>query len=276
MDYKEHIAKAVEYIEANIKGDINLAECARVCGYSDYHFLRIFKAASGLTPADYIRKRKLSEVAKRICDNDQYISEIAFEYGFNSKENFVRAFKAEHHILPSEYKLAQNSLKLYERLSFDKKILTVEPEFIRLNEFSLTVYKSDEEYIPDFWNKYNAKKLSYLLSGGRVCEDYGVSVWNSRGYKVDYYIGIRSEEAKGNLSGTQTITIDKGLYAMFKTPQTTHADFVNTIHSTWEYINTIWLPQSEYKTTDGFQFESYIEASRIFSEKIYIPIVKSM
>ena len=43
MDYKEHIAKAVEYIEENLTNEINLTACAKVCGYSEYHFLRVFK-----------------------------------------------------------------------------------------------------------------------------------------------------------------------------------------------------------------------------------------
>mgnify|MGYP001320505317 FL=1 len=194
MDYKEHIARAVEYIEQNLTNDIDLAACAKACGYSKYYFLRVFKEVTGMTPADYIRKRRLSEIAKRICQGDEYISDIAFAYGFNSKENFIRAFKEEHHILPTEYKQAQNSLKLCEPLSFDIKPFSVTPEIITLDAFSLTVFKSDEDYTPHFWNKYNAKKLSLRLSGGKICEDYGVCKWNEAENKLDYYIGIRSHE----------------------------------------------------------------------------------
>lgn len=275
MDYKEHIVKAVEYIEQNLTNEISLTDCAKACGYSKYHFLRVFKEVSGLAPVDYIRKRRLSEIAKRICQSDKYISEIAFTYGFNSKENFTRAFKAEHHILPTEYKLVKNSLKLYEPLSFETKPFCVMPEIITINSFSLTVYKSDEDYPPNFWNKYNAKKLSLRLSGGKICEDFGVNIWNSSESKLDYFIGILTENTEGNVSGTQEIQITGGLYALFQTPNTTHAGFVSTIHRTWEYINTVWLPQSGYKRTGSYEFESYIEQSRIFSEKIYIPITNT-
>ncbi len=272
MDYKEYIAKAVDYIEQNLTNEINIIECARACGYSEYHFIRVFKEVSDLAPADYIRKRRLSEIAKRICQNDEFISEIAFTYGFNSKENFTRAFKSEYHILPTEYKHAKNSLKIYEPLSFEVKPFCVMPEIITINSFYLTVYKSDENSPPNFWNKYNAKKLSLHLSGGKTCEDFGVSAWNSLENKLDYYIGIVTEKAAGNVSGTQQIHIEGGLYALFQTPNTRHDGFINTIHRTWEYINTVWLPQSGYKRSDRYEFESYIEQSRIFSEKIYIPI----
>jgi AraC family transcriptional regulator len=64
------------------------------------------------------------------------------------------------------------------------------------------------------------------------------------------------------------------LYALFRTPAATNIDFVNTIHRTWEYINTVWLPKSGYKRRNSYEFESYMEQSRAFSEKIYIPIEK--
>jgi AraC family transcriptional regulator len=272
MDYKEQIQKTIDYIEMNLKLDISLAGCAAAGGYSEYHFLRIFKEVTGLTPADYIRKRRLTEIVKRIEAKGGAIAEVAFEYGFGSKENFTRAFKAEHHILPTEYKAAQNSLKLYEKISFASQAFRVEPEIVELESFELVVYHCDEDYPPNFWNKYNAKGWSHRLSGGAVCEDYGVSIRNQRNGRLDYYAGIREENAHGERDGTIELTIPGGLYAVFKTPEATHEDFVNTIHRTWAYINTDWLKNSGYVYTGGFEFECYVEKSRVYSEKIYVPI----
>lgn len=173
MEYLKQIEKVIEYMEENLKYDIDLMSCAKVSGYSMYHFLRVFKYVTGLTPSDYIRKRRLSEIAKKIVNGNEYISDFAFQYGFNSKENFIRAFKSEHHILPTEYKSAENSLKLYERFAFKTTEFFVTPKLVELCSFELTVFKSDEAYIPNFWNKYNAKKLSQRLSGGKVVRDYG-------------------------------------------------------------------------------------------------------
>ncbi|HOQ14168.1 MAG TPA: AraC family transcriptional regulator [Bacillota bacterium] len=274
MDYKDHIARAVKYIEENLTSEIDLAACAAAAGYSKYHFLRVFREVVGLTPADYIRKRRLSEVAKRIAqdDSDEYISEIAFAYGFNSKENFTRSFKNERCVLPTEYKKVKNSLKLYDALSFNEKPFFVLPKYIELPSFSLTVYKSDEDSPPKFWNKYNAKKLSLRLSGGVVCEDYGVSFWNKDESRLDYFIGIKSENVAGEKEGTIEIKINGGVYAVFETPVSTHADFVNTIHRTWQYINDSWHPKNGYRRKHDYELETYIEESRTFSEKIYIPL----
>lgn len=274
MDYCEHIQKALDYIEENLKNDIAVATLASIAGYSEYHFLRIFKETVRLTPADYIRKRRITEIVRCVTREKRPISDIAFEYGFNSKENFTRAFKKEHHILPTEFRAAQNSLKLYERLTLEHSTYDLNATLITLEEFRLVAYESDEEFAPHFWNKYNANGWSKKLSGGKVVEDFGACIWNQTKNKLDYYIGIREADACGDLANTVTLTIPGGVYAVFHTPPATQIDFVNTIHRAWDYIGQVWLPKNGYRRTGGFELESYVEESRIFSEKIYIPITK--
>ena len=271
MDYRKQIEKVIDYIEENLQCELTLADCAGVSGYSPYHFLRIFRDVVGLTPADYIRKRRISEISKEIMKGNQCISPIAFRYGFNSKENFVRAFKMEHHILPTEYKNTQNSLKLYERFRFEAKDFSVIPRIEEIQPFSLTVYKCDEEVVPNFWNKYNARGLSQKLSGGRETWDYGVSSWNHDENRLDYYIGILSEYAEGDIQDTQELHISGGLYAIFSTPAATQDIFVAQIHRTWDYIRQ-WFSDSGYERRDAYEFECYCEKSRLFSEDIYIPV----
>lgn len=271
MDYREHIEKVIDYIEENLQCEISLTDCAKISGYSSYHFLRIFRDVVGLTPADYIRKRRISEISKEIMWGNQCISSIAFQYGFNSKENFLRAFKTEHHILPTEYKETRNSLKLYERFRFEAKDFSVNPRIVEIQPFSLTVYKCDEKLVPSFWNKYNARGLSQVLSGGREVWDYGVSSWNYEENRLDYYIGIPSEYVLGDIEGTMELCIPGGLYAIFPTPAAEQDTFVTQIHKTWDYIKK-WFPDSGYERKSGYEFECYREKSRLFSEDIYIPV----
>ena len=88
MESLASIQKAIDYIEENLKNDISIGQVAAAIGYSEYHFLRIFKRFVGFTPASYIRKRRISEIVGAMERNDSSrpISDIAFECGFNSKE----------------------------------------------------------------------------------------------------------------------------------------------------------------------------------------------
>lgn len=141
-----------------------------------------------------------------------------------------------------------------------------------LEKFTLIVYPCDEELPSNFWNKYNAEKRSVKLSGGRIVEDYGAMKRNRENNHLDYYIGIREEFAKGDVSGTMRIVINGGLYAIFDTPPATQHDFVNTIQCTWKWIYDHWMPDSGYQRGSGFEMESYVETSRKYSERIYVPL----
>lgn len=272
-----HIKKVLDYIEAHLKGEnrgvLDNAALAKIAGYSEYHFLRLFREVVGLTPADYIRKRRISEIVKRIGEGSRPISDIAFEYGFNSKENFTRAFKNEHGILPTEFRTANCSLRLFEPFSFDMQTPNVTVSMIHLKPFALAAYRFDEASPPRCWNKYNAEKRSLCLSGGKITEDYGAMVWNSEKAGLDYYIGIRKDEALGDISDTVTLNIAGGLYAVFDTPPASQHDFVGIIRRTWDWIYKFWLPQSGYGRADGYELERYTESSREYTERIYIPLV---
>lgn len=275
MDYQKQIQRVIDYIENNLTAEMDNAALAQIAGYSEYHFLRLFRRLVGVTPVDYVRKRRIAEIVREMIDgSEKPMSELAFAYGFNSKENFTRAFKKEHGILPTEFKQTQNSLRLYEAVQLTRSAIALKAKVVKQEPFQIVAYQCDEEIPSNFWNKYNTKKWSLRLSGGEVVEDFGVSYRNPKENRLDYYIGIVKEAAKGDLEGTVKLNIAGGMYAVFETPEATQFDFVCTIHKTWDYIIDVWLPEHGYERTGGYELESYIETSRSFQEKIYIPIRK--
>ncbi|MBQ8510288.1 MAG: AraC family transcriptional regulator [Clostridia bacterium] len=270
MDRDESIMKAIDFMEDNLTDDLNLTTCAQACGYSVYHFVRLFRAVTGLTPADYIRKRRLTEIVRHMLGGG-YISELAFRYGFNSKENFLRAFKKEHGILPSEYRLAGHSLRLYSRFDPDRSRWAVTPSLCWLEPFTLAVYPGDGRPAPMEWNRYHVNRLSKKLSGGRDVCDYGVSDWRSQEQRLYYHVGIRREDALGDSTGTISLELNGGLYAKFTTPPAGHDDFIEGVQQVWAHIRE-WLACSGWERSGGYEFERYVESSHIYSEEIYIPL----
>jgi len=273
---RTHIKKVLNYIEEHLKDDrqgvLDNETLARIAGYSEYHFIRLFRETVHLTPADYIRKRRISEIVRRMGEGSQSMSDIAFEYGFNSKENFTRAFKNEHRILPSEFRTANCSLKLFAPFDPDPSEPRPEVSLLTMEAFSLTVFPSDEQSPPHFWNKYNTEKRSERLTGHVDAEDFGVMIPNPGTGRLDYYIGVRSEEARGDTSGTIRLEIAEGLYAVFRTPPADQHTFISTVQRTWDWIYRTWLPANGFARGEGFELESYVESGRTYSEKIYIPI----
>lgn len=265
------LAQAVRFMEDHMSEPLSLSRCAQVAGYSAFHFQRLFKQAVGMTPAVYIRRRRLTQAAVRIA-NGGAIADAAFSCGFNSKENFLRAFQAEHGVLPSAYRTAGNCLLLLPRACFQPEPRAVaSPSLVRLPSFSLTVYPSDAPTPPLFWNRYNCGRRSKRLSGGTDCEDYGVLI-PDRLSQACYCIGIPTPTAQGDTTGTLRLPIPGGLYAVFHTPPARPDSFVWIIQQTWAYIERVWLPASGHRHRGTPEFEVYRESSRSFSERIYLPL----
>ena len=98
MEYQDHIARVLAYIETNLTAELRWPPWP---GWPDIPST-IFCGCSrrcAVSPADCIRKRRLSRSRARQRTAPP-ISSIAFAYGFNSKENFTRAFKTEHCVSP--------------------------------------------------------------------------------------------------------------------------------------------------------------------------------
>lgn len=78
----EQIEKIQTYIDEKMEQRILSCELARCVYVSDYHFYRIFKRTTGITPQQFIKKRRL-EVAREMVENSVApLSAIAYKAGF--------------------------------------------------------------------------------------------------------------------------------------------------------------------------------------------------
>jgi len=92
MSCIDSFQKSLDFIEQNLTHEKNLSQCADSAGYSTFHYCRAFQMLTGVSVMDYIRKRRLSKAAIDLLDSGKSIKQVAFDWGFNSHENFVRAF----------------------------------------------------------------------------------------------------------------------------------------------------------------------------------------
>ncbi len=98
------IYRAIELIEARLRGEISVTEMAAAAGYSLFHFIRAFDQAVYHTPYDYLMRRRLSEAARDLLRSDQRVVDIALDYRFGSHETFSRAFKRFFGMQPVQWR----------------------------------------------------------------------------------------------------------------------------------------------------------------------------
>ena len=96
----ERLHNEMEYIERNFRQPISLGDVAKVAGYSEDYFGKLFKQRYGCTFQDYLFGRRLQWAYGLLRASSLSVTSIAYEAGFNSHAYFCRCFKKRYGITP--------------------------------------------------------------------------------------------------------------------------------------------------------------------------------
>lgn len=97
------VQRMQDYIEEHLEQEITLSTLSGVSLFSPWHSYRLFREHLGLTPAEYIRRLRLSNSAMRLKEEKCSVIHVAYDYGFNSLDGYTRAFFKEFGCNPGEY-----------------------------------------------------------------------------------------------------------------------------------------------------------------------------
>lgn len=100
---QEAVDKALAHIRRHAAENISLEEIAQVAGLSRYHFLRRFKATTGLAPHAYLIQRRVA-LGKKAIEEGHSLADAAILSGFSDQSHFSRRFKAFHGLTPGQYR----------------------------------------------------------------------------------------------------------------------------------------------------------------------------
>lgn len=102
-EHIEAVQRMQDYIEDHLEDDITLTGLASVSHFSPWYSHRLFTAAVGISPGDYIRRLRLSRSALRLRDEKVKIIDVALAAGFTSVDGYQRAFQREFGCNPHAY-----------------------------------------------------------------------------------------------------------------------------------------------------------------------------
>lgn len=80
-----------------------LGEMARAAGLSRYHFHRVFKATTGVTPKNYAVENRAAKVRKELT-RSRTVTEAIYDSGFNSNGRFYEKSDALLGMSPTDYR----------------------------------------------------------------------------------------------------------------------------------------------------------------------------
>lgn len=85
MNWIKTVNDAIEYMEGHMTDEIALADIARRVNLSAFHFQRAFSLLTEMTPAEYMRKRRLSQAGADLAGGDEKGISIDYNEPFYSK-----------------------------------------------------------------------------------------------------------------------------------------------------------------------------------------------
>lgn len=99
-----HVRQAKDYIEENISEYISLAKLAEFIGVSARTLQNGFRQFEGVSPAEYIRARRLQRLHQALiaADPASRITDIMLEQGITSFGRYAHYYQERYHCLPSE------------------------------------------------------------------------------------------------------------------------------------------------------------------------------
>ncbi len=98
------IERAIEYIENNYMNQISLKEISAFANYSPIYFHKAFKDYMGITPHQYLEKKRLDSARILLLTSNLSMNEIFERCGFTSHSYFDYKFKKTYGITPSTFK----------------------------------------------------------------------------------------------------------------------------------------------------------------------------
>jgi AraC-like DNA-binding protein len=99
------LARAAQYVAANLGATLDVDLLARVAGLSRAHFSRSFAEMTGLAPAQYVLQERMKRAAKLLLANrDMPVKEIAALTGIPDNNYFAKVFRRTYGISPTDFR----------------------------------------------------------------------------------------------------------------------------------------------------------------------------
>jgi AraC-like DNA-binding protein len=96
--------RAKEYLLGNYDKNITLLELSQYCYVSQFHFSRIFKLFTHMTPFQYLQNIRLKHAEILLRTTNLSVMDVCFQCGFSRLDYFSATFSKRYSFSPTKYK----------------------------------------------------------------------------------------------------------------------------------------------------------------------------
>jgi AraC family transcriptional regulator len=100
------LRKVEDHVRENLAEDISVEALAALVDLSPFHFSRVFKQATGMTPLEFVTRERITHAQQLIRETSRSVIEIGLEVGYTSPSHFAKVFRRVTGTTPKEFRSA--------------------------------------------------------------------------------------------------------------------------------------------------------------------------
>ncbi|MDP9139435.1 MAG: AraC family transcriptional regulator [Pseudomonadota bacterium] len=116
---RQRAIRGAAWIEAHAHEPIDLVGAATEAGLSPFHFLRVFRRVTGVTPHQYLLRIRMRRAARLLTEQERPVTDVAYEAGFADLSNFVRTFHRAAGLSPSAFRACAHGKRNFLQVGRD-------------------------------------------------------------------------------------------------------------------------------------------------------------
>jgi AraC family transcriptional regulator len=98
------LRQITDWMAEHLAEEFSLERLAEQVGLSRFHFQRLFKAATGVSPSRYQINLRLNTARQLLRETKMSVVDVALEVGYTDPSHFAQLFRRETRLSPSEYR----------------------------------------------------------------------------------------------------------------------------------------------------------------------------
>jgi AraC family transcriptional regulator len=102
---KHKLKQALEYMNAHLSENVSLEVVSDELGISQFHFCRLFKQSTGVSPHAYLIQQRVERSKHLLKQKELTINEIAVCCGFANPSHFAKHFRKHTGISPKQFRM---------------------------------------------------------------------------------------------------------------------------------------------------------------------------
>jgi AraC family transcriptional regulator len=100
------LRKVEDYVHERLADDISLESLAELAELSPFHFSRVFKQTTGMSPLQFVTRERITRAQQLIRETKRSLIEIGLDVGYKNPSHFAQVFRRVVGVTPTEFRSA--------------------------------------------------------------------------------------------------------------------------------------------------------------------------